>query len=85
MLKFSVLLVTAVKCHFQFCTFPFLRYHKLIHHEKNIIHHCIDFSMEYFNNRSKNLENYDSYLRKAYTNLDLRTDGTYVNEKTDWL
>ena len=27
----------------------------------------------------------DSYLRKAYTNLDLHTDGTYVNEKTDWL
>jgi protein CsiD len=27
----------------------------------------------------------DSYLRKAYTNLDLHTDGTYVKEKTDWL
>ncbi len=27
----------------------------------------------------------DSYLRKAYTNMDLHTDGTYVNEKTDWL
>jgi protein CsiD len=27
----------------------------------------------------------DSYLRKAYKNLDLHTDGTYVNEKTDWL
>jgi protein CsiD len=27
----------------------------------------------------------DSYLRKAYTNLDLHTDGTYVNEITDWL
>ena len=27
----------------------------------------------------------DSYLRKAYTNLDLHTDGTYVEEKTDWL
>ena len=27
----------------------------------------------------------DSYLRKAYTNLDLHTDGTYVNETTDWL
>ena len=26
-----------------------------------------------------------SYLRKAYTNLDLHTDGTYVKEKTDWL
>jgi protein CsiD len=27
----------------------------------------------------------DSYLRKAYTNLDLHTDGTYVKENTDWL
>ena len=27
----------------------------------------------------------DSYLRKAYTNMDLHTDGTYVREKTDWL
>ena len=27
----------------------------------------------------------DSYLRKAYTNLDLHTDGTYVKETTDWL
>ena len=30
-------------------------------------------------------DNSDSYLRKAYTNLDLHTDGTYVKEKTDWL
>ena len=27
----------------------------------------------------------DSYLRKAYSNMDLHTDGTYVKEKTDWL
>ena len=27
----------------------------------------------------------DSYLRKAYTNMDLHTDGTYVKEDTDWL
>jgi len=27
----------------------------------------------------------DSYLRKAYKNMDLHTDGTYVKEKTDWL
>ena len=27
----------------------------------------------------------DSYLRKAYTNMDLNTDGTYVKEVTDWL
>ena len=27
----------------------------------------------------------DSYLRKAYVNMDLHTDGTYVEEKTDWL
>ncbi len=33
----------------------------------------------------KHEDNSDSYLRKAYTNLDLHTDGTYVNEKTDWL
>ena len=33
----------------------------------------------------KHEDNSDSYLRKAYTNLDLHTDGTYVKEKTDWL
>ncbi len=33
----------------------------------------------------KHDDNSDSYLRKAYTNLDLHTDGTYVKEKTDWL
>jgi protein CsiD len=27
----------------------------------------------------------DSYLRKAYINMDLHTDGTYVKEITDWL
>jgi protein CsiD len=27
----------------------------------------------------------DSYLRKAYTNLDLHTDGTYTKEITDWV
>jgi len=27
----------------------------------------------------------DTYLRKAYTNMDLHTDGTYVKEITDWL
>ena len=27
----------------------------------------------------------DSYLRKAYVNMDLHTDGTYVKEITDWL
>ena len=30
-------------------------------------------------------DNSDSYLRKAYLNMDLHTDGTYVKEKTDWL
>ena len=30
-------------------------------------------------------DNSDSYLRKAYINMDLHTDGTYVNETTDWL
>ena len=33
----------------------------------------------------KHEDSSDSYLRKAYTNLDLHTDGTYVNEITDWL
>ena len=33
----------------------------------------------------KHQDSSDSYLRKAYSNLDLHTDGTYVNEKTDWL
>ena len=33
----------------------------------------------------KHEDNSDSYLRKAYTNMDLHTDGTYVKEKTDWI
>ena len=33
----------------------------------------------------KHNDDSDSYLRKAYTNMDLHTDGTYVKEKTDWL
>ena len=33
----------------------------------------------------KHKDKSDSYLRKAYTNMDLHTDGTYVKEKTDWL
>ena len=33
----------------------------------------------------KHQDSSDSYLRKAYTNLDLHTDGTYVKEKTDWI
>ena len=33
----------------------------------------------------KHEDNSDSYLRKAYKNMDLHTDGTYVNEITDWL
>ncbi len=33
----------------------------------------------------KHEDSSDSYLRKAYVNMDLHTDGTYVNEKTDWI
>ena len=33
----------------------------------------------------KHEDSSDSYLRKAYVNMDLHTDGTYVKEKTDWL
>ena len=33
----------------------------------------------------KHIDTSDSYLRKAYTNMDLHTDGTYVKEVTDWL
>ena len=33
----------------------------------------------------KHKDTSDSYLRKAYTNMDLHTDGTYVKEVTDWL
>jgi len=33
----------------------------------------------------KHEDSSDSYLRKAYTNMDLHTDGTYVDEVTDWL
>ena len=33
----------------------------------------------------KHQDSSDSYLRKAYRNMDLHTDGTYVEEVTDWL
>ena len=33
----------------------------------------------------KHEDNSDSYLRKAYINMDLHTDGTYVRETTDWI
>ena len=33
----------------------------------------------------KHEDSSDSYLRKAYRNMDLHTDGTYVREVTDWL
>ena len=33
----------------------------------------------------KHEDNSDSYLRKAYINMDLHTDGTYVNQITDWI
>ena len=33
----------------------------------------------------KHVDKSDSYLRKAYTNMNLHTDGTYVDEVTDWL
>ena len=33
----------------------------------------------------KHEDNSDSYLRKAYRNMDLHTDVTYVKEVTDWL
>tara|TARA_B100000767_G_scaffold240952_1_gene237161 strand:+ start:711 stop:1616 length:906 start_codon:yes stop_codon:yes gene_type:complete len=35
--------------------------------------------------RVKHEDKSDSYLRKAYINMDLHTDGTYVKETTDWL
>ena len=33
----------------------------------------------------KHQDKSDSYLRKAYINMDLHTDGTYVKDTTDWL
>lgn len=33
----------------------------------------------------KNTDNSDSYLRQAYRPLTLHTDGTFVDEPTDWL
>ena len=33
----------------------------------------------------KHEDHSDSYLRKAYINMDLHTDGTYVKEITDWI
>tara|TARA_B100000809_G_scaffold248050_1_gene277748 strand:+ start:1239 stop:2261 length:1023 start_codon:yes stop_codon:yes gene_type:complete len=33
----------------------------------------------------KNTDDSDSYLRKAHRRMELHTDGTYVDEKTDWV
>jgi protein CsiD len=33
----------------------------------------------------KHEDDSDSYLRKPYINMDLHTDGTYVDENTDWI
>jgi protein CsiD len=33
----------------------------------------------------KHTDNSDSYLRQAYRTLALHTDGTYVDEQTDWI
>ena len=33
----------------------------------------------------KNEDNSDSYLRQAHRRMELHNDGTYVNEKTDWV
>jgi glutarate dioxygenase len=33
----------------------------------------------------KHVDNSDSYLRQAYRPVELHTDGTYVDERTDWL
>ena len=33
----------------------------------------------------KHTDDSDSYLRQAYRKMELHTDGTYVNEKTDWV
>ncbi len=33
----------------------------------------------------KHEDHSDSYLRKAYINMDLHTDGTYVKDVTDWI
>jgi protein CsiD len=33
----------------------------------------------------KHTDDSDSYLRQAYRRLELHTDGTFVDEKTDWV
>lgn len=33
----------------------------------------------------KNEDNSDSYLRQAHRRMELHNDGTYVNERTDWV
>ena len=33
----------------------------------------------------KNDDKSDSYLRQAYRRMELHNDGTYVQEKTDWV
>ena len=33
----------------------------------------------------KHTDDSDSYLRQAYRRMELHTDGTYVDEKTDWV
>ena len=39
----------------------------------------------YARSHVKHEDSSDAYLRKAYRNMDLHTDGTYVKEVTDWL
>ena len=54
-------------------------------HLIGIPNHDFMYGKYYARFHVKHEDDSDSYLRKAYTNMDLHTDGTYVKEKTDWL
>ena len=54
-------------------------------HLIGIPHHDSMYGKYYARFHIKHEDDSDSYLRKAYINMDLHTDGTYVKEKTDWL
>ena len=58
---------------------------KAVAHLIGIPNHDSMYGKYYARFHVKHEDDSDSYLRKAYTNLDLHSDGTYVNEKTDWL
>ena len=56
-----------------------------IAHLIGVPHHDAMAGKYYARFHVKHEDSSDSYLRKAYRNMDLHTDGTYVKDVTDWL